>query len=203
MGDMEKATPSGEEGRVPAVLRGKNAREVLAALLCDDTLELSARCLARLRDQAVILPHQRLYLRTAARMAHAASTYRGAPPLDVWIAKCISISARQLLESEREWAHHGLGDDEPGADFHASLASVLGMEPQMLRRGCVRFNGQAYEVRRAFWDLVIEGRSLEQAAETDKVDRTILERRLQRAASALGIEPPQRPADPMGGDRDK
>lgn len=189
MEERDSDPPAGDPS-VPAILRASSPRAVLAALLADDTLELEERCAARLRDQALLIPHERLYLRTAARVAHAATCYRGHPPLDVWIAKRLSIAVRELLDEDREWARDMVGRAAEASRFYASFAELLGMEPELLRRGLVRFHALPYDVRRVFYDLVVEGKPYSEvvAAERDQHPEPV-ERRLERAAEALGIEP--------------
>lgn len=180
---------------VPEILRAADARTVLARLLEDDRLEIRSRCQARLRDQAMLVSIDRLYLRSAARIAHAASAYRGEPALDVWLGRMISISIRELLEEEREWIRAGSGGETEQVGLFAPLAAALGMEPGLLRRGCVAFNAQSYDVRRAFWALVIENVPLERFVEEEGCSRAQALRRLQRATRAIGVNPER----PLGG----
>ena len=162
-------------------------------------MELRGRCVARLRDQAVLLPPERHFLRAAARIAYESPAYHGSPSLDVWLGRIIGMATRELLDEERQWARDGLANDGPGSEFYASFAGVLGMEPVLLRRGCVRFHALAYEVRHAFYDLVIEGKTFDTIDRERGESRGTIEARLERAVRALGVEPGQFPNTKEGG----
>src|SRR5947208_4798755 len=106
--DGKEPPSGGEDGFAAAdfpareLLRGASANEVLSKLHRGDPLELMARCGERVRNQALLLQVDRLYLRTIARMAFAAHDYRGVPPLDAWIADVMRLAQRELLSEDCE-----------------------------------------------------------------------------------------------------
>jgi len=66
--------PVGYPGR--EILSGRSPRGILGKILKDDALEVRGMCVRLIRAQAVLLDDGRLFLRTAARMAHRAPHYK-------------------------------------------------------------------------------------------------------------------------------
>lgn len=169
------------------MLSGNSPREILARVLDGDPLRLRSRCEERVRAQAILLDVHRLHLRTAAHVARSALSYRGTPPIDVWIAEKVRRSVSELLEEAAERAH--AGDVVAGATdpVQARLADLLGIEPLVLQRGLVAFNRAPYGVRSAFQALVVEGQSLASWCADNSTAPAPARAALRRAFWALGV----------------
>jgi hypothetical protein len=163
--DGKEPPSSGDDGFSAAdfpardLLRGASPNEVLAKLHRGDPLELMARCGERLRNQALLLQVDRLYLRTIARMAFAAHDYRGVPPLDAWIADLMRLAQKELLSEDREAERTELTPDADRDPRLAFVSKSLGVEPGLARRAVNAFNRLPLEVRTTFFGVVIASRS--------------------------------------------
>lgn len=179
-------SPSGEPAW-KAVLSGASPREVLARLVDGDPLDLRARCAERVRSQAILLEERLLHLRAVAYVARHAPAYRGAPAFEIWIADKIRLAVRDLLVEAEEELLSGAVPQAPQDERLLLVARVLGIEPELMARGCVAFNGAPYEVRAAFWGMVLEHRSplawAQQNASTPERARAAL----RRALWVLGV----------------
>src|SRR5205823_127496 len=139
--DGREPPSSGEHGFSAAdfpardLLRGASAHEVVAKLHRGDPLELMARCAERVRNQALLLQVDRLYLRTIARMAFAAGNYRGVPPLDAWIAQVMRLAQKELLSEDCEAERTEFSPEVDRDPRHAFVSRTLGVEPALARRG--------------------------------------------------------------------
>jgi len=140
-----------------ALFEARSPREVLARLVEGDPLRLRERCAQRVRSQALLLDVQRLQLRTVAHVARHAGTYRGTPPLDVWIAERVRKALTELLDEDE--ARRSLRDipELPSDQRLLAVANVLGIEPEVLARGLSVFNRAPSDVRSAFCEMVLDG----------------------------------------------
>ena len=145
------------------ILSGASPRRVLQRVVQGDPLGLDERCLDRLRHHAMLLSGDRLYDRAAAWIAHQSRTYRGQPELGAWLGRCIDRSIRSLLEEDLEAERDGLpfhADEDSAYEF---LSSALGVEPPVARRCALVFNHLPVPVRRTFWSVVMQRKSLHRA----------------------------------------
>lgn len=150
--------PTPEEPVWKRVLAGKSPREILARLVDGDPLELRSRCESRLRAQAILLDQHRVQMRAVAHVARHAPSYEGSPSIDVWLAEKIRKAVQELLAEAVENAASGEIAEPPDDERLLAIAEALGMDPHVLARGCVAFNRAKYEVRTAFFGLVLDGR---------------------------------------------
>jgi hypothetical protein len=133
---------------------------VLSRLVDGDPLEIEARCLEELREQAFLLCVSRVHLRSVARIAHAAMRYRGEPALDVWLKERVEHSIKELLEEDREEERVGVPPSQPWDPRYAFVSEALGIEPTLARRACVAFNLLPHEVRCAYYAVVVDGKTI-------------------------------------------
>ncbi len=146
------------------VLCGASPREVLARMIHGDPLTLAARIEARLRMRAYLFDADRVFLRAAARCARLCVRYRGDPPLERWLDERIDESLLDLLRADAEGDARG---EPPGPQQLAAfevLARPLGLDPAAMHHVCLVHNQLPEAQRKAFRELVIEGRSLDELA---------------------------------------
>jgi len=167
-----RPAPGGSSGAAPARLRipwrrilaGKAPREVLARLVDGDPLGVRDSVHAGLRRRAYLFDADRVFLRSLARIARLAGRYHGRPALAVWLAELVDESLLDLLREDLEAERSGAPPDGPALAAYEDLAAPLGLEPGRMRAVCTAFNRRPEPQRRAFFQLVIEGRSLDELA---------------------------------------
>ncbi len=166
--DSESAAPKPESqpegiGEAPRhypaaeLLSGMSANAILERIMNGDPLGIRERCSQRIRNRCFLLAFDRLYLRTMARIAHAGVRYRGQVPFDQWINDRIDGSADEIIEEELEAERSGIPPAEPWESHYLFVSGMLGIEPGMTRRGCIRFNTLELPVRRIFFALCVDG----------------------------------------------
>ena len=160
---------------------GASAREILGRIVQGDPLGLRAHVAATLEREAWLLDADRVLLRSFARTARAALRYHGHPELEAWLGALVIESATELLEDEREAERNGTTVAPTPGNAFTDLARPLKLEPQRLGRACARFNRLSAAERRAFFDLVLRGRSLDQLARESGESATEIARRARRA----------------------
>jgi DNA-directed RNA polymerase specialized sigma24 family protein len=126
-----------------------------------------------------------VHLRGLARCARAAVRYRGRPDLSTWLSSIVDESMAELLSEDHEAAHSGSCADAMHAGAFSALARPLGLDPESMRSACVLFNRLPLPERGAFFDLVIEGRSLDACAKERGESATEVARRARRALDVL------------------
>jgi len=199
-GQPELAT-SGRVVRRPhwrRLLSGSSPREVLARLVNGDPLGVRELVARRLREHGYLLDADRVFLRAIARCARFSARYRGQPALEEWLVERVDEALGDLLNEDleavrRRAAMSGTPDSsgpsgpEGGGvagGAHEDFARPLGLDPARMRLACVAFNHLDLPARRAFFDLVIEGRSLDALARSSGTSATDLARRARRALDA-------------------
>ena len=167
------------------VLVGASPREVLARLMSGDPLRLAAVVEERLRARAYLFDADRVLLRTAARCARLALRYRGDPPLERWLAERADEALLDLLRADAESDMRGeLPGPERLAAFEA-LARPLGLDPARMHRACLAHNQLSEAQRRAFREVVIEGRSLDALAARGERSATEIARAARTALRTM------------------
>jgi hypothetical protein len=162
---------------------------VLALLIDGDPLELEARCAERVRAQAILLELQELQLRTIAHVARHGPSYRdrGTPPFDVWLAEKVRKAVGELIEEQAQRAGAGAIPEVPRDAQLVAIAEALGIEPEALALGCVAFNRSPYEVRSAFFGIVVDQRSPSAWSQENGTTHERTKIALRRAFWALGV----------------
>jgi hypothetical protein len=150
-------------------LRGKSPREILSKLCNGDPLALGMRSMKRLKDRALLIHPERVYVRALARTAYAAAWgYEGDPPLDQWLGERIDQTIESLIEDDLTDELSGTPPEEEDEEYFAWVARAADADLWLARRLCLVFNGMPLRSRRPFYDVVVEGKSVEQfAMETD------------------------------------
>jgi DNA-directed RNA polymerase specialized sigma24 family protein len=158
---------------------------VLARLVPDDPLGIREKVAARLQADALLLDADRVHLRVLGRVSRFANRYRGRPELTAWIESTVAESVQELLHEEHEAVRaRPPATLEPVGAF-ASLAPPLGLDPRAMRAACAAFNVLTFAERRAFADLVLRGRSLDEVARAAGESATEVARRARRALDAV------------------
>lgn len=145
-----------------SLLSGSSPGAILERIIPGDPLGLEPRCRTYLREWAVLIDLERLFARTAARIAYHAFRENGTAGSEI-IEDCLANAVEELLEQDREEIALGLGpmEVEDGLERARFLAETLGIEFADSLGACVAFNDLPPAVRRSYWERVVEGRSLE------------------------------------------
>ena len=160
-----------------ALLQGRSPKEILSRIVGGDPLHLRARVGRALEEQALFLDADRVCLRALALTSRAAVRYRGQPELEEWLGARVDEALAELLEE---------GPESGGAaGAFESLATPLGLDPRALGRACGRFHRLPLADRRAFFDLVLQARSLDDLARASAESATEIARRARRGLDAL------------------
>ena len=180
-----------------ALLAAASPRAILARIVPDDPLELRPRIARALRRHALFLDPDRLFLRAVALCARAAPDWRGHPPLDEWLDAHVEAA---VLDRCREEGEASAEPGEPGGAGEKSvfdlLARPLGLDAARARVACRRFHRAPRDDREAFFLLVIERRSLEDAAAVTGCSGPAVARGARRALDLLLAPPPSDPQPP-------
>lgn len=152
------------EGRVSypgqEILGLGSSRAILARLVDGDPFEIGARCVERLRSEAVLLSLKRVHLRAVARVAYAAPRYHGKPPLTQWLNQRIDESLREVMNEVREDERGGVPAVASSEPLYPYVAAAFGIEPALARRACIAFNELPIATRRAFFAVVVERKTI-------------------------------------------
>lgn len=181
------------------LLGGGSARVVLASISEGDPLGIYPRCLERMRSRAQLVSLDRLYRRCLARTAHAAPRYEGSPPLDAWLADRVEEAMADLVQEDREEERLGVPPAEPRDPRYAFVADALGVEPGLARLACIVFNDLGEDVRRTFWDVVIEGKSVHRYVAEGHGPPERVKELLRRGFLALSLLENEGDAEPKEG----
>lgn len=152
-----------------------SASEVLERILPEDPLGLRQLLGHRMRERAVLLDLDRLLLALFVRVAQRAEIRQAGASLRAWLLQQIDgVLDRELHRDQGKPATSSLDPFAPrlqedawwkaGRGLLVQLARSLDLDPERLSASRSRFHRLDREVREAFFTLVLEGRSLEQAA---------------------------------------
>lgn len=182
---------SGRGGRspTPADLLDGLPIEVLARITENDPLDLARRVFDRVGELALMVDADRTTALVFATVARRAPELEGGEPPDGWLQNCIDMALRDMLHEDRLEARLGLVPDDPEGDRYGFLSESLGIDSASARDVAVVFNDLALHVRRSFFAMVVDGKSLLQCAEeglgtADQVREHV--RRAFEAISTLG-----------------
>ncbi|MBK7876749.1 MAG: hypothetical protein IPJ77_13560 [Planctomycetes bacterium] len=158
--DPDDAAPDPRPLRWQPLLAGSSPREILARIVPEDPLGVRTIVATRLRQEALLLDADRVHLRALALCARWAPRYQGQPEIRTWLARLVDQSITELVREEQEEL---APVEEPGdaGVFHV-LALPLGLEPRAVQLGCRAFNRLPVEERRAFFELVLRARTLDE-----------------------------------------
>lgn len=169
------------------LLGAGSARDVLHRLIDGDPMEIRPRCLARVRDGAWFVSLDRAHLRAVARVAYAARVYRGTPALDEWLQERIDRSLEELVREEREEERAQTLPGLPIDPLYKYVAAVLGLEIPLARRACVALNSLPLEVRRAFFAVALDRKSIRRYVAEGNGPPTNVQADLKTATDAIQV----------------
>ena len=200
--ETKEASRKPEPACWPSFLRGADASEILAHLNEGDPLRLQEASARRLREVWILLEPERVFLRALAVCAKAASKERPPADLAAWARDKIDLAIEELVHRDREAerADPELVSDEEKA--FPLLTDSLMLDPELVRSASVTFNALDALPRRAFFELLIEGREVAEVIESGPWDEDGLYVAIQTALATVGLDvPPELPDDPGQGKR--
>jgi hypothetical protein len=184
----------------PSFLRGGDASEILARLSEGDPLRLQEASARRLREVWYLLEPERVYHRALAVCAKAASKEEPPADLGAWARAQVDLAIEQLVrkDQEAEQAHPELVAEEE--KVFPLLTDSLMLDPELVRSASVTFNALDPLPRRAFFELLIEGRDVGEVIEAGPWDEDGLYNAIQTALATMRLDvPPSPPDDPEQG----
>ena len=172
----------------PRFLQGEDAGEIAARLTHGDPLKLGASAARRLRERRLLLDPDRVLHRALAVAARGALIDTPVLDLDAWALQKLDAAIDQLVCADREaqLSQPEILEDEE-KEF-ALLTESLMIEPELVRACSVAFNALPELPRRAFFELMIEGREVEEVVEAGPWDEDGLYEAIHAALGALGLD---------------
>ena len=167
------------------LLSGASPQEVLDRILEGDPLGVQERCGQRVQERALLIDLNRLFLRSLARIAHAAPDYAGNPSLAAWLSGRIDRSIEELVAEDYEEERRGIAPQEPWDPRYALVSEALGIDMVQARRVCIAFNDLPDEVRLACFAVLIEGKTINRYVAEGHGPPERVKELLQRGAQAL------------------
>jgi len=198
--ETKEASRKPEPAHWPSFLRGGDASEILAHLSEGDPLRLQELSARRLREVWYLLEPERVYLRSLAVCAKAASKEDPPQDLSAWKLAKVDLAIEQLVrkDHEAERAHPELVDEEE--KVFPLLTDSLMLDPELVRFASTSFNALDALPRRAFFELLIEGREVADVVEAGPWDEDGLYEAIQTALATVALDvPPEPPDDPGQG----
>jgi hypothetical protein len=165
------------------LLSGPSPGAILERIVDGDPLGLEARCRKYLREWAVMIDLERLFARTAARISYHAWRENGTAGDDI-VEDCLANAVEELMTQDRDEIELGepIADDEGRYSF---LTETLGLDPESARIACVAFNDLPPDVRRCYWEVAVEGRSIERCVSLGLGDALTIDENVRRALRAI------------------
>lgn len=179
------------------LLAGSSPREILARLSNGDPLEIAHRATQRLRGQAYLLDLSLVRNRSLARTAYAAFLYRGDPPLEEFLERCIDRALRELIDEDRADVREGAEVGEEDARC-AIVAERFGVDAPTARRACLAFNELPHDVRATWYGLEVEGKSFHRIVAEGLGPPERARANLRRALTTLNLLQDPGPMGPDG-----
>lgn len=184
----------------PSFLRGGDAGEILARLSAGDPLRLQEASARRLREVWILLEPERVYHRALAACATGAAIDDPPADLSAWARAKVDLAIEILVraDSEAEQSHPELVNEHE--KIFPLLTDSLMIDPELVRFVSVSFNALDPLPRRAFFELMIEGREVAEVIEAGPWDEDGLYEAVQAALATMGLDvPPEPPDDPKEG----
>lgn len=188
-GAKDERKPAQAASQVPSdgpqrrLLSGPSPSAILERIVEGDPLGLEPRCRKYLREWAVMIDLERLFARAAARISYHAWRENGTAGDDI-VEDCLANAAEELLTEDRDGAE--LGESLPrDEDRYEFLAETLGIDQEGARAACVAFNELPPDVRRCYWEVAVEGRSIERCVSLGLGDEPSIDEKVRRALRAL------------------
>lgn len=166
-----------------SLLSGPSPGAILERLVDGDPLGLEARCRKYLREWAVLIDLERLFARTAARISYHAWRENGTAGDDI-VEDCLANAVEELMTQDCDGLE--LGEPVPEEEGrHSFLLEALGIGRENALAACVAFNDLPPDVRRCFWEVVVEGRSIERCSSLGLGDARNIDDKVRRALDAI------------------
>ena len=196
--DSGRSRSEGSAATWPGFLRGQSSDEIFCRLREHDPLRLRESAARRLREVWYLLEPERVFLRSLAVVAEHARLDDPPADLAAWARSKVDVAIERLLrlDLEAERTRPGVLTDEE-RDFPLLIES-LRVEPESVRRVAVAFNALDAPPRRAFFELLIEGKEVGPVIEAGPWDMDELYRAIHRALAVFGLDIPVTP-DPVRG----
>lgn len=175
----------GAEADCARFLDARTPKQLLEAFAQADPLGLFERCSRYSWDEALFLEPERLHHHAAARVAAMAPVRPPTLPLAEWLDGCIAFAARALVTQDQEDERAGNPLADPWGARHSFICEALGRPAEDGRRACTAFNGLPSRVRRAFFALVMERKSVQECVDAGFGPREWLRSSCLRALAAL------------------
>jgi hypothetical protein len=184
-----------ERAAWPSFLRGGDAEEIYSRLSQGDPLRLLEHAARRLRELWYLLEPERVYKRALGVCALAAAREDAPTDLGAWAVLKIDLAVEQLVREdlEAERAHPEIVSEEEKA--FPLLTDSMFLDPDLVRAASVAFNALDPLPRRAFYELLIEGKEVEECVEAGPWDHDGLFQAVQVALATVGLDVPPEPAD--------
>ena len=158
---------------------------------CDesDPVRLVPQVAAFLAQEFMLVDTDRTTRRVYAHLINRFASDSDATPTDgeSWCGlrdELLRISVQAILDQDQEEERLGIPVEDIDARFD-SLIAALAVERDLARLGLLKFNGLQYVSRQAFFELLINGKSIAQCIETGLGPRETLGVHLQEALAAL------------------
>jgi len=176
----------------PAFLRGDGPSEVYSRVLGDgDPLRLQERVAKRLREVWLLVEHERLVTRTAVLCAKGALAEPAPADLESWTIGKIDQALEQLVRRDEEAEQSDPLHVEETEKVFPLLTDAMLRDPARVRGYCVRFNALEPLARRAFFELMIEGREVLEVIEGGPWNRESLHAYVLQALATLDFPLPR------------
>ena len=174
----------------PSFLRGRSTEEVLPRLVEGDPFRLQEHAALRLRQVWFLLDPDRLFRRALAVCAHAAPLEDPPVELEAWRLAKLDLTIAQLVyaDAEAELTRPDILTDEE-RNFPL-LTQSLFLEPGRVRAASVAFNALEPLPRRAFYELLVEGRDPDDVIEAGPWDADGLYRAIHQGLAPFGLDLP-------------
>jgi hypothetical protein len=147
-----------EEAGRSILLSGGKPDTIYARLSTGDSLRLHERGTQRVRQRWLLIDPERLFEHSLFRVAQAAPLLTREAPFDAWLTDRIDAAIADVLRQDQEAVLSGAASWQE--EHYAFLEEWMNLEPLEAMRASVRFNGLAEPARRAFFALLVDGKSV-------------------------------------------
>ena len=178
--------PSGD---APAheILDCRDPKEILARLAHGDPLHLYERCAQQTRERCLLIDVDRLFELALAVVATTAAVVPGdRVGTSDWMNSQIDRAIDSILNEDQETERRAVDPCDPEDPSFALVRDVFGVEPTLARSVTVVFNGLPRRIRRVFFALVVEARSIDECVEEGLGNVESLRTSVRHAFRVLG-----------------
>lgn len=172
----------------PSFLRGGDSGEILGRIAESDPLRLREATARRLREVWVLLEPDRVFHRALAVVADAVPCEQPPQDMGLWVHQKIDLAIEQLVrkDHEAERSYPEIVDEED--KVFPLLTESFFLEPELVRAASVAFNALDPLPRRAFFELLMEGKQPTDCIEAGPWDEDGLYQAIHQALAAIGLD---------------